>query len=81
MKAMTWLKLGGGALVALAALAAADTRRIEISSDAAGDRHVIASRADACKVVSGAHGVKAGCCKKAGDEAAAQQGHSGCCRK
>jgi hypothetical protein len=80
MKAMTWLKVGGGVLVALAAFAAADTRYVEITGQWPGDRHVIASRADACKVLAEASATNDGCCKSAAENSK-QQGHSGCCRK
>lgn len=79
MKAMTWLKVGGCVLIALAAIAAADTRQVRVSGPAPGEgiSHAIASRVDACSVAQD-EGANGGCCKK---EAKSQRQHSGCCRK
>ena len=84
MKAMTWLKIGGGLLVALAAIAAADTRRIEVTEQAPekGGGHVIASRLEQCRIIGEANAAtKSGCCQKKEVENADVSKHSGCCRK
>jgi hypothetical protein len=82
MKAMTWLKIGGGVLVALAAIAAADTRRIEVAEKAPEPRmgRVIASSAE-CQVASEQKSSSGGCCQKKAEQKAEPAQHSGCCRK
>jgi hypothetical protein len=83
MKAMTWLKAGGCVLIALAAIAAADTRNAEAvgKQPMQGSSHAIASRIDACPVPNEQqHDSESGCCKKTAKEASEHQ-HSGCCRK
>jgi hypothetical protein len=82
MKAMTWLKIGGCALAALAALAAADTRFAEVTAQdpRALRGHVIASPAGQCPM---AHSEKAhgdGCCAKKEAKADAEP-PAGCCKK
>jgi hypothetical protein len=79
MKAMTWLKAGGCVLVALAAIAAADTRYAEVTGKgpAQGISHAIASRANSCPVSHESQQDHHGCCKKDAKEA----DESGCCRK
>ena len=78
MKAMTWLKVAGCVLVALAALAAADTRRMEVTGKAPweGNSRVIASDLARCPASKAeqAH-PKSGCCEKE------ESKPSGCCRK
>lgn len=81
MKAMTWLKVGGCALVALAALAAADTRHLEVTRKAHWDpaSRAIALGSEGCSHSEGKEvATKGGCCKK---EAKEEVKHSGCCRK
>jgi hypothetical protein len=84
MKAMTWLKVGGCALVALAALAAADTRHMEVTGkahwDPASRAIALGSDAEGCSHShqKEAAATKGGCCKK---EAKVEVKRSGCCRK
>jgi hypothetical protein len=80
MKAMTWLKVGGCALVALAALAAADTRHMEVKGTAPWDpaSRAIALGPEGCSHSEAKEVTKGGCCKK---EAKEEVKHSGCCRK
>jgi hypothetical protein len=83
MKAMTWLKAGGCVLIALAAIAAADTRNAEAvgKKPMQGSSHAIASRLDACPVANEQQpDSQSGCCKK--EAIGATEHHqSGCCRK
>lgn len=82
MKAMTWLKAGGCVLVALAAIAAADTRYAEVTGKGPvqGVSRAIASRVDSCPVShEKSQQDQQGCCKKDAKEPATHQ--SGCCRK
>jgi hypothetical protein len=83
MKAMTWLKIGGGVLLALAAIAAADTRYAEVrgKEPMQGMRHVIASRVDVCPVAQELREEKSSCCKKDAKENSRKSEHSACCRQ
>ena len=78
MKAMTWLKAGGGALVTLAAFAAAGTHYAEVTGSAPVNpgSHAIASGPAGCPVKK--EPAKAGCCKK---ETKVEPKPGGCCRK
>ena len=82
---MTWLKVSGCALVALAALAAADTRHMEVTGEAHWDpaSRAIALGPEATEGCSHSNekeaaARKSGCCKK---DAKEEVKHSGCCRK
>ena len=78
---MTWLKVSGCALVALAALAAADTRHMEVTGSAPWDpaSRAIALGSDGCSHSETKEAAtKGGCCNK---EAKEEVKHSGCCRK
>lgn len=78
MKAMTWLKVGGGALVTLAGFAAAGTHYAEVTGLAPvnPESHAIASEPTGCPVKKEL--AKSGCCKK---ETKAEPKQGGCCRK
>jgi hypothetical protein len=80
MKAMTWLKLGGGVLVALAAFAAADTRYAEVTGNGPvrSVRHAIALQGRRCPVSQKIEQTKSACCNDETKEVLAHQ--SGCCR-
>jgi hypothetical protein len=81
MKAMVWIKVGGGVLVVLAALAAADTRYVDVAKETSQEtkERAIASRTEGCMVLHGREALKSGCCKKEAKEE--PKSHSGCCRK
>jgi hypothetical protein len=82
MKAMTWLKISGGVLVALAAIAAADTRYAEVTGKGPmqGIGHAIASGRDSCPIAIQQEQVKIGCCN-AYAQHQQKKGSAGCCRK
>ena len=82
MKAMTWLKIGGGVLVALAAIAAADTRYAEVTGKEPmhGISHAIASGREGCPIAQQQEIAKTGCCKEHFQHELKKES-SGCCRK